>query len=662
MNPDPDSDSLKGGGMIRDARIVVAGCLILAACGGSTTDERGSAADPAARTEEVSFDKNDYPVFPDADAGADPSVSAEDGGAGFTGEGWETNTDFDLIGDPRALKGGSFKEDIPDFPGTLRIFGPESNTTIPRNIWNMVYESLLSLHPTTLEYIPNLATHWQISEDKRTYRYRINPNARFSDGEAVEAEDVVATWNFIMDEGLQYPMGRVSYSKFEEPVAESKYIVRVTSAQDNWRNFLYFSASMPVLPAHVLKEVDGARYLQEYNFKVLPGSGAYAVGEGDVEKGKSVTLRRREDHWAASNRQNVGVNNFDAIETVVVRDRNLAFEMFKRGDLDYYLVTRARYWVEEMDFDKVQRGLIQKRRIYNQNPQGVQGLAFNMRRPPFDDLRVRKALTYLQNREQMIEKLFYGMYEPMNSYYPGSLYENPDNPLNLFDPEKAMALLAEAGWKERDAQGRLIRDGQPLTVELLYRSELAETYLTVYQEDLRKAGIALNLRLVTGETMFSLLMQRKFDVASMAWSGLVFPNPETSYLSSLADQDNTNNINGIKNDRIDEICAEYDLTFNLDQRVKLIRELDGILANTYPYVLAWTAPFVRLGYWNKFGHPDSYLTRTGDYRDMMTLWWIDPERKARLEQAMGDPSIQLEVGETDQKPWVGFGQAELSDN
>lgn len=624
----------------------------LTGCGSSPAPEESrSAARRGARAEPVSLDKNDYPVSPDSDAGADPSVPAEQGGAGFTGEGWETHVDFDLIGDPRALKGGVYREYQPSFPGTLRIHGPESNTALNSMIQGMVYEALLTLHPSTLEYIPALATHWHISEDKLTYRYRIDPNARWSDGRPVIAQDVVATWRFLMDPGLQDPMGGIVWSKFEEPVAESKYIVRVKSARQNWRNFLYFSASMPIFPAHVLETVGGERYLRDYNFELLPGTGPYEVRAEDVDKGKSVTIRRREGYWAAAHRRNVGQNNFDQIREIVVRDQNLAFEMFKRGDLDFYYVNRARYWVEEMNFDKVQRGLIQKRKVFNQNPQGVAGLAFNMRRVPFDDLRIRKALTLLFNRGQMIEKLFYNEYVPQNSYYQGSIYENPNNPENRYDPQAAVSLLAEAGWKERTAQGRLVKDGRPFNIELIYSSESAEPFLTIYQEELRRAGIGLNLRLVTPETMFSLVMDRKFDMVSMAWTGLVFPNPETSYHSSLADVENTNNITGIKNERIDAICDAYDLTFEIEERVALIRELDGILAGLYPYVLEWTAPFQRLAYWNKFGHPESYLTRTGDYRDIVSLWWIDPEKEARLEEALRDDSIELEVGEAESHYW-----------
>ena len=151
----------------------------------------------------VSLDKNSYPVFPDADAGADPSVPAEQGGRGFTGQGWQTSADYDLIGDPRAVKGGVFREEQPGFPGTLRIYGPEANTILNGMIQTQVYETLLFVHPTTLEFIPVLATHWQISPDKLTYRFRINPNARFSDGQPVTADDVVASWSFVMDKGCR---------------------------------------------------------------------------------------------------------------------------------------------------------------------------------------------------------------------------------------------------------------------------------------------------------------------------------------------------------------------------------------------------------------------------------------------------------------------------
>lgn len=125
------------------------------------------------------------------------------------------------------------------------------------------------------------------------------------------------------------------------------------------------------------------------------------------------------------------MNNFDEIRETVVRDQKLAFEMFKKGDIDDYYVNVSREWVEEMNFDRVQRGLIQKRKIFNDAPSGFGGLAFNTRKAPFDDLRVRKGLTLLMNRDELIKRLFFNEYVPLHSYYAGGIYENPNNPKNL---------------------------------------------------------------------------------------------------------------------------------------------------------------------------------------------------------------------------------------
>ena len=196
-----------------------------------------------------------------------------------------------------------FRQQIPSFPGTLRIFGPEANTVLNAYIiQKLVYEPLLWLHPSTLEFIPALATHWQISPDRMTYRFRINPNARWSDGQPVVAEDVVATWDLIMDTGLQAPMEQLVFGKFERPVAESKYIVRVKSKQLNWRNFLYFATQegWVIFPAHVLKKIDGATYRTRIQLQAPAGDRALTRWPNRMSpRARALSLRRRTDYWAA---------------------------------------------------------------------------------------------------------------------------------------------------------------------------------------------------------------------------------------------------------------------------------------------------------------------------------------------------------------------------
>jgi microcin C transport system substrate-binding protein len=641
--------------------------LIVAAwgCGGGTRPESSAASNAAsgAPARDVATDRSAYPVFTNVDNGADPSVPAERGGRGFTGEGWQTNTDYDLIGDPRAVKGGLLRQAMmTDFPATLRYYGPNISE------WNLhvhelVYESLLNLHPTTLDYIPGLATHWQISDDHRTFRFRLNPNARWSDGMPVVADDVVASWRLSVDKGLQDPARNLIYANFELPIAESKYIVSVRAKTDDWQNFMYFACGprvggLFIYPSHALKGVTGDAYIRDYNYRMLPGTGPYVISDRDVERGRMIRIRRRNDYWAADHRRNIGTGNFDEIQQQVVRDRNLEFEMFKRGDVDYYFVQRAQMWVEELEYPNIRRGLNQKRKIFNHNPQGIAGLAMNTRRAPFDDIRVRLALRHLFNRESMIEKLMYNEYTLIDSMFPGSIYENTSNEKIRYNPQRALELLAEAGYQQRDANGRLTRNGQPLTFEILYAQQASERYFTIYQEDLRRVGITLNLRLTTWETLIKLLDERAFGMVSIAYTGEIFPKPDANWMSRLADQKNTNNITGFKNIRADEIMTRYQTTFDFAERARLLQELDGLLTREHHWLFEWTAPYERVVFWHKFGYPKGYVSRIGSFRDMVLLWWIDPERDRQLQNALRDSSVQLGPGPSDDKYWLEFAKVE----
>jgi microcin C transport system substrate-binding protein len=643
--------------------------VILVGCSDSTPSDIPGSNSYGSSNPNASLDKKDYPVFPDADAGADPSVSAVLGGKGFTGEGWTTNTEFELIGDPRAIKGGVYRDFIRDFPGTLRMGGPEWNTSTNYMIADLVYETLLGLDPISLGYIPQLATHWQVSADKFTYRFRINPNAKFSNGEPVTADDVIASWKLHSDKGLKDPALYAQFTRFETPVAESKYIVQVKAKALDWKHLLNFGTALQIFPASALKNVTGAVYVEKFNFEYLPGTGPYVVHPEDIKKGISLALHRRKDYWAEKARWSVGLNNFDEVQLAVVRDDNLILEKFKKGDLDFYYVNRSKYWVEDlspMSLDKVERGLIQKTKVFNMHPQSWSGFAMNVLRPPLDDIRVRKALTFLLNRELLIEKIFFKEYVPSNTYFAGTIYENPNNPKNPYDPQAAVKLLAEAGWQQRDSQGRLTKDGKPFVLEMLYDNKSSENILTIYQQDLQKVGITLNLRLVTFETRVKLThANRQFDMNYVGWGANAFPDPEQEYHSRLAAQQNNNNLTSFKDPHADELMEKYGKSFDLNERVALIQELDGLLASQYHYVFHWGAPSLRLAYWNKFGQPRGYLTRTGDYMSDLNqgpgverLWWIDPEKAKKLDQAMRDPSIKLPVGPIEDKYWLDYAKKE----
>jgi microcin C transport system substrate-binding protein len=344
-----------------------------------------------------------------------------------------------------------------------------------------------------------------------------------------------------------------------------------------------------------------------------------------------------------------------------VRDDNLVFELFKKGELDDYVVIHSpKQWAQELNFDNVQRGLIQKKKVFNSYPENRREYDFNTRRPPFDDIRVRKAFTLLLNRKEIVDKIMYGEYVPMNSFYDGSPYANPENPKNEYNPEEALKLLTEAGWNRHDSQGRLVKNGAPLEIEFLYRNKADEPALTIYQEALRKVGINLNLRLLTWETEIQLVVdQRKFQMAQLAWGATSpFPSPDTEWISSLADINSNNNVTGFKNARVDQLCVEYDKAFDMRDRVRIMREMDGIVANSYNYMLLWTSPAIAIAYWNKFGVPPGALTRAGDEYTPEYLWWIDPDKDAKLQQALRDTSVKLPIEPMENRYWIEYAKTD----
>jgi microcin C transport system substrate-binding protein len=202
----------------------------------------------------------------------------------------------------------------------------------------------------------------------------------------------------------------------------------------------------------------------------------------------------------------------------------------------------------------------------------------------------------------------------------------------------------------------LAKNGVPLQFEMLYESKAVEPELTIYQEDLRKVGININLRLVTPETLFQLVSNRNFEIVDAAWSGMLFPNPETQWISLFADQNDNNNITGFENARVDQICAAYDKMFNEQERVKAMREVDKILTNDYQYALQWYDPAIRIAYWNKFGIPQGYLPRTSDALSELTMWWIDPARDAAVQKAMRDTSAKLKVEPDEDHYWDDYAK------
>jgi microcin C transport system substrate-binding protein len=561
---------------------------------------------------------------------------------------WETNHDFERLGDARAIKGGSIRLNQVSYPATLRTVGKNANTTMNTMIQAMAYESLLNLSVYPFYFYPALANKWSVADDKVTFYFSIDPDAKWSDGKPVIAQDVVATWDLMTDKGIEDPFNNTFWAKYERPIALNNQVVMVKAKDKTWRSFITMASSFFVMPAHVIGEIEGKDYLKRFNNRLMVGSGPYALHE--VDQPNRLIFRRRPDYWAVKKEQNIGQNNFDRIEFYFTTDEELAFEKFKAGDFDFVMINEARKWVMEMDFDRVKNGWIQKRKVFNLKPKGTQGFSFNLRDKPFNDINIRKAFAYLWPRDELMEKLMYNEYDFIDSFFEASPAKGENNPIVRFDPQKAVEYLHKSGWTERDNQGYLVKDGENININLSYVGKGVEKFFTLYQEELKRVGIGLSLREVTWATQIQDVGERNFNMTYGAYTGSAFPMPENLFHTRYADQKNSANRWGYKNPKVDELTERYEAEYDPEKRTALLKQIDEIVTNEYLMAFAWYAPAERIAYWNKFDYPFHVLGKTGDYRAIVSLWWHDPKKEEALKNAMKTGST-LPVGEFEVKPW-----------
>jgi len=553
---------------------------------------------------------------------------------------WETNKNPSILGSKEAQKGGTLIIGETGYPATLRPIGENSSYVFNSILQGLLYETLLDLDPLTLEYKPLLADKWFISKDKTIYFYHINSEAQWSDGSPVTTFDVVATWDLLIDESIRDPFQNDLWAKYERPVALSKNVLMIKPKTLEWRRFLDFSINLFVLPEKALRVNSVEQYMSDYNDKAMMGSGPYVFEKAEVNQ--FVTLKRNDSWWRKNIEDSRSLFNFDFLKFVFYTEETIMDEKFKKGDIDVIYVRVAKKWVKDFtpeNINAIKNNHIIKQKVYDDSPVSISGYHFNMRKPPFDDKRVRKAFYHMLNRKEMMEKLFFNEYDYMDSYYPNSPYENKNNVKIRYNPDEAIRLLEEAGYSQKNLneEGYIEKNGEVLELEL--NDYDGDTRIeTIYQEDLKRIGIKLSIKKVTWATHLRSLHNHDFRILSIAFTRTLFPEPESSYHSKYADKKNTNNIWGLKNKRADQICEEYSKEFEIKNRINLLQELDSILASEYMMAMFWVSDNVRILYWNKFGMPEFVLGRFegSSYWQLSCIryWWYDEKVDKRLKEAI----------------------------
>lgn len=521
-----------------------------------------------------------------------------------------------------AEPGGKVKVFAAQYPASFNYYLDQN--VFSNQLFGYQFESLIGQNGLTLEPEPGLASRVEVSDDKRTFTFTLHPDAKWSDGRPVTAEDVIWTYQAIMHK--DHPTGphKVGLARFEEPVKVGERRVKFTAKEVHWRN-IWACGGFNILPAHWWKDQD----FNKTNFEFPVVSGPYEIT--DLNEPHSVTLSRREDYWAIDDPRAEGTGNFDQIEFRFYAQRDTAFDNFKAGNFDIFAVYTARRWASETSGRAFDNNWIIKQGIENSQPVGFQGFAMNMRKPLFQDLRVRQALAKLLDRRRMNETLMFNQYELTASFFPDLYPEGNPNALVDFDVPGALKLLNEAGWTLE--KGRLMKDGKPFVLKFLTRDPSTNKFLLIYREALEKVGIDLVIDQKDWASWAKDMNEYNYDMTWASWSAGLFKDPESMWHSKHVDQPSGFNITGFKNEKVDALIDSIEDEFDVEKRHAVVREIDSLLVKEQPYILLWHIGYVRLLYWNRFDMPDHVLTQYGGESASQGLWWTTPDLDADLQAA-----------------------------
>jgi microcin C transport system substrate-binding protein len=542
-----------------------------------------------------------------------------------------------------------------EFPKSFNYY--VNNAADALLVFNLVYDSLLGIDDETLNFRPLIAKSWTISPDKKVFTFTLDPKAKWADGKPITAVDVKFTYDTVMNPQNLTSVQRMSLARFQEPEIIDGMTIKFTAKTVHYNNFVAL-AFLKVLPRHLFA---GKDFNKAFNRSLPSGSGPYELSE--VKEDRYYVLKKRSDYWAADFPEYRGMYNFARVKIKKINE-NTAFEAFKKGDFDIYTGVSAKRWVTETNSEPFQKNWIVKQKVFNYAPQGFAGLAFNMRRPPFNDLRIRQAVFYLMDRETLLQKIMYNEYKPFDSYFPSLYAGQPANPPVNYDPVKAKRLLAEAGYTKLDSNGYLVNaNGRRLEFTIIYNGESFEKHLTMLADIWKRAGVKVNLNLMSWPTWLKKMDEFKFDAAVVAWGASLFEDPEQLWHSKYADEAGSSNCPGYQNLQVDRLIESLPPIFDAAQRNTIIKQIDRLIYQDTPYALLWGADYTRVLYKNIFAMPKTVLSKYGsDVGDIIAHWRIDPEKLKKYNEALKRksalPGVSLEVhyDQTVVKPTEATGQ------
>lgn len=565
---------------------------------------------------------------------------------------------FDYV-NPTAPKGGSVRLGT---LGTFDSFNPAVSAKghLAAGI-DLVYENLMTsaLDEASSEY-GEIAEALRYPADYSWAAYRLDPKARWHDGTPITPEDVVWSFGVLKD---QSPAMAFYFQHVTSARVTGEREVTFTFDQPGNRELPQIVGQLLVLPKHWWEAIgpDGKkRSVADTTLEPPLGSGPYRIKS--FEPGRFVVYERVRDWWGADLPTHVGTNNFDEIHYEFFRDGTVSLEAFKGDAYDARFENSAKNWATGYDFPARVDGRVVLETFQRRGSGVMQAFVPNLRREKFADPRVRLALSYTFDFEEMNRTLFFGQYTRVPSFFyptelgssglpegrelailraaeaagpiPHEVFEKPftnpttpDGTAARANLKEALRLFAEAGWVGKGGKLVSVKTGEPFTIEYLVDEPAFERIAVRWRETLAKIGVAMTVRVVDDAQYTNRTRQFDYDMIMDSWGQSLSPGNEQLdfWGSAAADREGSRNTAGIRDKAVDAIIHTLLFAKDREELVAATRALDRVLLWNHYVVPAWTSADVRMARWNRFGRPDPLPLLSPGFP---AIWWFDAAEAA----------------------------------
>ena len=549
---------------------------------------------------------------------------------------WQSGEGLSDIGSPNAKKGGTQYEYMPDFPATLRVNGPDANGEFRRWILDYTQVTLAHRHPNEFDFYPAIASEWAVDMPSKTVYARLNPNARFTDGEAITADDFMFTFYFMLSPYINSPWYANWYStQYTNITKYDDHTISISMAEAK-PDMDALALSFPPTPEHFYQEL-GPDFTERYQWRFVPHAGAYEIKPENVRMGTNIVMTHVENWWAQELKFFRNRYNMDSMNFNVIRDTANQFEAFRRGDIGQFKIRTADYWYERLpDSDPdVQAGYIEKAKFFNNMPRSPWGMWINSARPHLDNVDVRLGIQYASNWELVLQQYFRGDFTRLDSSEEGyGEFTNPDVKARKFDLTLAREHFAKAGFDRSGPDGILMNaDGERLAFTLSTHYERYRDIFSILKEEAIKAGLDLRLEMLDVAAGSRKVSEKQHDIYFIGLNvGLeMYPRFWDSYHSDNAYDDaflddgsvnpnrqvkvQTNNLEAVAVFEMDQKIDQYGASSDKDEMVKLSHELSQMHHDYASFVPGFAEPFYWHASWRWVRWPEDFNVRYSSYAE-----------------------------------------------